>query len=117
MSERNRMNRRFKAVAVLGAFALVAAGGANADETGGSGEKTLVIGVDLPFQGASGDTSETTYNAMQLYLDQVGNKAGKYKVKLQKYDDSTAAKGGWDDATCTKNAGDHANNPDEVAVM
>ncbi|GAA1765540.1 branched-chain amino acid ABC transporter substrate-binding protein [Luedemannella helvata] len=112
------MNRRLKAVAALGAIALVAAGCASENETGGdSGGKTLIIGVDLPFQGASADTSEATYNAMQLYLDQIGGKAGNYTVKLQKYDDSTAAKGGWDDATCSKNATDHVNNADEVAVM
>ncbi|MFC7480425.1 branched-chain amino acid ABC transporter substrate-binding protein [Luedemannella flava] len=112
------MNRRLKAVAMLGAVAIVAAGCASGDETGGgTTEKELIIGVDLPFQGASADTSETTFNAMQLYLDQIGNKAGSYKVKLQKYDDSTAAKGGWDDATCTKNAGDHVANANEVAVM
>jgi branched-chain amino acid transport system substrate-binding protein len=112
------MNRRLKAVAVLSAVAIAMAGCASEDETGGdTGGKTLVIGVDLPFQGASADTSETTFNAMQLYLDQVGGKAGKYSVKLQRYDDSTAAAGGWDPATCTKNATDHVNNADEVAVM
>jgi len=112
------MNRRLKAVAVLGAVAIAAAGCATEGDTGGgSGDKTLYIGVDLPFQGASQDTSDATFNAMQLYLDQIGSKAGKYKVALKKYDDSTAAKGGWDDATCTKNASDHVANADEVAVM
>ena len=54
---------------------------------------------------------------MQLYLEQIGGKAGNYKVTLKKYDDSTAAKGAWDDATCAKNATDHVANADEVAVM
>jgi branched-chain amino acid transport system substrate-binding protein len=76
-----------------------------------------VVGVDLPFQGASKDASDDTWNAMQLYLEQVGGKAGKYKVELKKYDNSTAAKGSWDDATCTKNANDHVANANEVAVM
>ena len=67
--------------------------------------------------GSSKDASNATFNAIQLYLDQVGGKAGNYKVELKKYDDSTAAKGGWDDATCTKNANDHVANTDEVAVM
>jgi branched-chain amino acid transport system substrate-binding protein len=75
------------------------------------------VGVDLPLQGASKDASASTVDAMQLYLDQVGGKAGKYKVKLKVYDDSTAAKGAWDDATCAKNAQDHVANTDEVAVM
>ena len=80
-------------------------------------DKTLVIGVDLPFQGSSKDSSDDTWNAMQLYLEQIGGKVGNYKVELKKYDDSTAAKGAWDDATCTKNANDHVANADEVAVM
>ena len=37
--------------------------------------------------------------------------------QLKTYDDSTAAKGGWDDATCAKNANDHVANKAEVAVM
>ena len=52
-----------------------------------------------------------------MILDQAGGKAGAYNIKLKSYDDSTAAKGGWDDATCAKNANDHVANKDEVAVM
>ena len=40
----------------------------------------------------------------------MGNKAGKYNIKLKTYDDSTAAKGAWDDAACAKNATDHVAN-------
>jgi branched-chain amino acid transport system substrate-binding protein len=54
---------------------------------------------------------------MQLYLDSIGSKAGNYTVALKKYDDSTAAAGKWDQATCDANATSHANNADEVAVM
>jgi branched-chain amino acid transport system substrate-binding protein len=54
---------------------------------------------------------------MQLYLDQQGGKAGNYTVKLKVYDDSTAAAGAWDAATCAKNASAHVANTDEVAVM
>ena len=111
------MNRRMKALAVLGVVAVAAAGcGGGSTSTGGE-VKTLVIGVDLPFQGSSKDASDDTWNAMQLYIEQIGGKVGNYKVELKKYDDSTAAKGAWDDATCTKNANDHVANADEVAVM
>src|SRR6185295_12915470 len=58
-----------------------------------------------------------TNNAIKLYLEQVGNKAGNYDVQFKTYVDSTAAKGAWDDATCAKNAQDHVANTDEVAVM
>ena len=111
------MNRRMKALAVLGVVAVAAAGcGGGSTSTGGE-VKTLVIGVDLPFQGSSKDASDDTWNAMQLYVEQIGGKVGNYKVELKKYDDSTAAKGAWDDATCTKNANDHVANAAEVAVM
>jgi len=116
------MTRRITAVALIAvtAMAVAACGKAKSDNptgNGGNTSKTLIIGVDLPYQGASADTSNATYNAMQLYLDSVNSKAGNYTVKLQKYDDSTAAAGKWDPATCTANATKHVNNTDEVAVM
>ncbi len=54
---------------------------------------------------------------IQLYLDQIGGKVGDYNITLKTYDDSTAAKGAWDDAACAKNATDHVANENEVAVM
>jgi len=111
------MNRRMKAIAVLGVVAMAATGCGGGSTGSGDGAKTLVIGVDLPFQGSSQDSSNDTLNAMQLYLDQIGGKVGNYTVTLKKYDDSTAAKGAWDDAQCAKNANDHVGNADEVAVM
>ena len=76
----------------------------------------LIISTDLPLQGASASTSESTNNMIELYLEQIGHKAGNYTIKLQTYDDSTAAKGAWDDARA-KNATDHVANEAEVAVM
>ena len=71
---------------------------------------TLIIATDLPLQGASHDASTDTNNAISLLLEQAGGKAGNFTVELKTYDDSTAAKGGWDDATCAKNANDHVAN-------
>lgn len=82
-----------------------------------SKSKTLIVGTDLPLQGASGDASADTNRAIELYLKQQKNKAGKYTIQLKKYDNSTAAKGAWDDATCAKNANDHVANKSEIAVM
>jgi len=97
-------------------------GGGNASNTpgtggNGGGGKTLVISTDLPAQGASHDATLSQINAINLYLDQVNHKAGNYTVQLKNYDDSTAAKGGWDDAKCSSNASDHVANANEVAVM
>lgn len=85
--------------------------------SGGSSSKTLVIATDLPLQGSNKDTSDSTNKLIQLYLDSVQSKAGDYKVTLKPYDDSTAATGAWDPATCTKNANAHVANADEIAVM
>ena len=98
------------ALAIAGAIALAACGG-------GSSNDALVVGTDLPLQGASADASTATNNAIALYLEQVGSKAGKYTVSIKQYDNSTAAKGAWDDAQCAKNAQDHVANAAEVAVM
>jgi branched-chain amino acid transport system substrate-binding protein len=84
---------------------------------GGGGSSELIISTDLPLQGSSASTSESTNKMIELYLEQVGHKAGNYTIKLQTYDDSTAAKGAWDDAACAKNATDHVANEAEVAVM
>jgi branched-chain amino acid transport system substrate-binding protein len=84
---------------------------------GGGGGKTLIIGTDLPLQGASADTSGDTNKMIQLYLDSIQHKAGNFTVNIKTYDDSTAAKGAWDDAACAANAKAHVANTDEVAVM
>jgi branched-chain amino acid transport system substrate-binding protein len=110
---------RLTALIALTGLALAACGGSSGGNTagGGGGAKTLIISSDLPLQGTSKDASTAMNNAIKLYLDQVGNKAGKYTIQFKSYDDSTAAKGAWDDATCAKNATDHVANPNEVAVM
>jgi branched-chain amino acid transport system substrate-binding protein len=111
------MNRRIKVIGALAIVALAASACGGGGTTNNASSKTLVVGVDLPFQGSSKDSSDDAWNAMSLYLDQVNHKAGNYTVNLKKYDDSTAAKGAWDDATCSANATAHVANTDEVAVM
>jgi branched-chain amino acid transport system substrate-binding protein len=105
------------AVVAMASMAVAACGGSDDSSGGGDGGKTLIISSDLPLQGASKDASVATNQAIKLYLEQQGNKAGDYTIKFQEYDNSTAAKGQWDDAQCTKNANEHVQNADEVAVM
>jgi branched-chain amino acid transport system substrate-binding protein len=108
------------ALAIAGSLALAACGGSGStgsSASGGGGGKTVVISTDLPLQGSSKDASDATNQAIELYLEQIGYKAGDFTVQLKKYDDSTAAAGKWDQAQCTKNATDHVANTDEVAVM
>lgn len=108
--------RAVAAVAVA-VMALAACGGGSSSGGGGGGGTTLIISSDLPLQGSSKDASDATNNAIKLYLKQHNNKAGKYTIQFQPYDDSTAAKGQWDDATCKQNAIKHVGTPNEVAVM
>lgn len=105
------------AIAALSLTACANGSDGGTGSTGGDAPTDLVISTDLPLQGASASTSESTNNLIQLYLDQVGGKAGNYNITLKTYDDSTAAKGAWDDAACAKNATDHVANTSEVAVM
>ncbi|MBT0768882.1 branched-chain amino acid ABC transporter substrate-binding protein [Kineosporia sp. J2-2] len=76
-----------------------------------------MISTDLPLQGASADASTDTNNLIELYLDSIDHKAGDYTVELKKYDNSTAAAGQWDEATCAANAQEHVATANEVAVM
>jgi len=103
------------ALAIAGALALAACGGDSDDAA--SGDKVLVVGTDLPLQGASADASKSTNEVVALVLEQAGGKAGDYTVEIKQYDDSTAAKGAWDDGACAKNAQDHVANKNQVAVM
>jgi branched-chain amino acid transport system substrate-binding protein len=115
--------RSLTRIAALGAIAALSltacANGSNGGSGGGgaSAPTDLVISSDLPLQGASASTSASTNNLIQLYLESVGGKAGNFNVTFKPYDDSTAAKGSWDDAACAKNATDHVANTNEVAVM
>ena len=107
------------ALAIAGSLALAACGSSSGggSSSAAAGGKTVVISTDLPLQGSSKDASDSTNNAIELYLKQIGNKVGDYTIQFKKYDDSTAAAGQWDQAQCTKNAQDHVANTDEVAVM
>lgn len=109
----SRRNLLAVLVALIGAFALVAAGcggdeGGTGDTGGGGGGggggQTVKIVSDLPLQGSAAGQTETMVNAINLYLEQIGNKAGDFTIEYESFDDSTAAKGAWDEATCAANA-------------
>jgi branched-chain amino acid transport system substrate-binding protein len=113
-------------VVVIGAFALLAAGcgGGNESEgtgttggTGGGEGKTVKIVSDLPLQGSSAAQTEQMNNAIKLYLQQIGNKVGNYTIQFEGFDDSTAAKGAWDEATCAANARKYVEDESVIGVL
>ncbi|HYY10260.1 MAG TPA: branched-chain amino acid ABC transporter substrate-binding protein [Kineosporiaceae bacterium] len=110
---------RAVAVVAVGALGLAAcASGSGTDSGSGSGSaKTVIVSTDLPLQGSNKDASDSTNNAIELYLKGIGNKVGNYTIQFQKYDNSTAAAAKWDQAQCQANAQKHVANKNEVAVM
>jgi len=113
-------------VLVLSALALLAAGCGGDDngtsgssgggDTGGGGEAVKIVS-DLPLQGSSAGQTETMVNAIKLYLEQIGGKAGDFTVSYESFDDSTAAKGAWDEATCAANARKYVEDESILGVI
>jgi branched-chain amino acid transport system substrate-binding protein len=112
-------------IALLSALVLAAAGCGGDDEgtgdTGGApagdGGTTVKIVSDLPLQGSSAAQTESMNNAVELYLQDIGNKVGDYTVEFEAFDDSTAAKGAWDEATCAANARQYVEDETIVGVI
>jgi branched-chain amino acid transport system substrate-binding protein len=83
---------------------------------GGGGDKgTIEVWSSLPRQGSNKAQTDTVVNAINMALEEVGNKAGGYTIVYKDLDDSTAATGQWDEATEIKNATDAVAN-DAVAA-
>jgi branched-chain amino acid transport system substrate-binding protein len=101
-------------LAAAGVSACKSSGGGGG---GGGGGKTLTIATDLPLQGSNKDTNDATNKLIALYVQQQGNKAGKFKIKLKNYDDSVASTGSWDASKCATNAHAHVAAANEIAVM
>lgn len=111
------MKKSYRAISVIATVALAATALVAGTSAAQAASKVLTISTDLPLQGSSFDSNDSTNKAIALYLKQIKYRAGKYTVKLKIYDDATAAKGGWDDAKCAANAQAHVANKSEVAVM
>ena len=111
------MTKLNRFVAVVAATALATTGLVVASASSEAAAKTLVISSDLPLQGSAFDSNDSTNKAIELYLKQIGYKAGNFKITFKKYDNATAAAGSWDAAKCASNAQAHVKNANEVAVM
>jgi branched-chain amino acid transport system substrate-binding protein len=81
----------------------------------GSGQFTIVS--DLPRQGSNKIQTDQMSEAIQMVLAQNHWKAGKYTVQYQDCDDSTAAAGAYDPATCSSNANAYVRDPSVIGVL
>ncbi len=111
------MKKTYRAVGIVASVAMVAAGLVAGTSAADAATKVLTISSDLPLQGSSFDSNDSTNKAIALYLKQIKYKAGKYTVKFKIYDNATAAAASWDPAKCAANAQAHVANKSEVAVM
>src|SRR5215217_1057826 len=110
-SERSTMMRRIVAgsLAVFLGVAMAACGGdddSNGTGTQGDsgGGKTLTVYSSLPLQGAQKPQTTDLVRGIELALEQAGGKAGKFKVKYESLDDSTAQAGAWTPEATQTNA-------------
>jgi branched-chain amino acid transport system substrate-binding protein len=88
-----RLNRAILGGMVLPMLAFgVAACGSDNKSSGGSTAQgsTLTIYSSLPLQGTSRGQSEAVIDGEKLALEEVGNKVGKFNIKYESLDDSTA---------------------------
>jgi branched-chain amino acid transport system substrate-binding protein len=87
----------------------IAACGDDDDGTSGTqsedgGGKTLTVYSSLPRQGAQAPQTTDLVRGIELALEQAGGKAGKFTVKYESLDDSTAQAGAWTPEATQTNA-------------
>jgi len=108
---------RFIKVAAIATAALFAFTACSATPGTGGDKGTIEIWSSLPRQGSSKAQTDTIVNAINMALEEAGNKAGGYTIVYKDVDDSTAAAGKWDEATEIKNANDAVANDKLVAYI
>jgi len=75
-------------------------GGASGNAAGG----TLTVYSSLPLQGAQRPQTTDMVKGIRLALEEAGNKAGKFTIKYESKDDSTAQAGSWTPEAVSQNA-------------
>jgi branched-chain amino acid transport system substrate-binding protein len=93
-------------------------GGGGGGSTGASvSGSSLTIYSSLPLQGASKPQSDALVNGMKLALKEAGNKAGKFTIKYQSLDDSTAQAGKWDPGQVSADARKAAQDKSTILYL
>jgi branched-chain amino acid transport system substrate-binding protein len=78
-----------------------------------------VIVSSLPRTGSSKGQTDTVVNAIKQRLEEANNAAcgGKFSIEYRDWDDATAAKGQWDEATEASNANKAAADADVMVYI
>ena len=99
--------------------ALLAAAGFLISSCGNNDPVTLKIVSSLPLTGSASPQAKSIANAMQLRVEQAGNKAcgGKYEIVYESWDDASAASGKWEPDVEIKNANNAVSDVSIVAYL
>ncbi|HEU5103032.1 MAG TPA: branched-chain amino acid ABC transporter substrate-binding protein [Roseiflexaceae bacterium] len=89
-----------------------------APAAGGSGDKIVIVS-SLPRTGSSKGQTDTVVNAIKQRLDEANMQAcnGQFSIEYRDWDDATAAKGQWDEATEASNANKAAADADVMVYI
>jgi len=95
------------------------AGEAPTAGTASGGGETIRIYSSLPRQGSSKGQTDAVVNSIKMRLEEDKNQVcgGQFTIDYQDLDDSTAAKGSWDEATETANANKAVSDPDAMIYI
>jgi branched-chain amino acid transport system substrate-binding protein len=103
------------------AFTVAACGSSNkkssSSGSGSTGSTSLTIYSSLPLQGDSRPQSEAVVNGEKLALQEHGGKVGKFTIKYQSLDDSTAAAGKWEPGAVSSDARKAAQDKSTIAYL
>ncbi len=66
--------------------------------------RSLTIYASLPFNGASSVSGRSILGGVEMALDSVHARIGRFRIRLRALDDSTVKRGGWDPGQTTVNA-------------
>jgi branched-chain amino acid transport system substrate-binding protein len=111
---------RLVALAVAAVLVLGLAGCGNsgpAAHGARSGQRTLTIYADLPLRGPQFGETQAMVQAMRLVLQDRGDAAGDYSVRLRTLDDADPATGRWSPVRCAADARLVARDLSAVGVI
>jgi branched-chain amino acid transport system substrate-binding protein len=115
------MTAMWRLIVVIALATAVAACGEDEDGGGGGAgdeqAKTLKVYSSLPLQGAAREQNVAIVNGAKLALEQAGGRAGKFAIKYESLDDSTAQAAGWEPGATTANARRAAQDDAAIAYI
>jgi branched-chain amino acid transport system substrate-binding protein len=114
--------KRLSVVVAAGCLAVGGLSACGGDDNGGGGGgaaagSTLDVYSSLPLQGGQRLQTTAMVNGIKLALKQAGDKAGKFKIKYQSLDDSTAQAGNWTPEQASANARKAAQDDKAIAYI